>query len=209
MSARRKPLWRWEPSPYLLLFVFVLISGALQASDQPVLFGTALGISVIIALIIVLSLVMAGLKGKRNPDEFGNLLSLDGLTVRESESTTERMTRIEDTGRHRHSIAAATAYSDENFTAVLVPDATRWLARRYRVGVQLVAGSRVFHVGFLAPALGDELNALLTPLSEENIFVQVPAEVGEERGAYTVSLNISGVQATIETHNTLGSPSHD
>ncbi|TAM67684.1 MAG: hypothetical protein EPN48_13765 [Microbacteriaceae bacterium] len=194
---RRKPLWRWEPAGYILLFLLLFVTSALQVTGPVIAFWVFLGVTAAVALIVLAGLFGAGARGRRNPDAYGNLTTLAGLTLVPTPPSDAARTVVSDASRHQNAIDAAAAFGGGTLTAVLVPRATRWLGRRYRVAVHLVAGAnqRVFHAGFLPLALGDEWHALLLPLRAEGRYLLVPATVFGDRRPFSVELDLGSASA--------------
>jgi hypothetical protein len=77
---------------------------------------------------------------------------------------------------------------------VLVPRASRWLSRRYRIGVQLAGGDRPRHAGFLSPAADDRWRELLDGMREHGRYVRVPALITGGSRPYGVELDLSGLE---------------
>jgi len=59
-ATRRKRLWRWEPAGYILLFLMLFVTSALQVTGPAVAFWIPLGLSVVVALIVVTEVFNSG-----------------------------------------------------------------------------------------------------------------------------------------------------
>ena len=105
------------------------------------------------------------------------------------------MVPVEDANRHQPAIELARLYGGAEQHAVLVPRASRWLSRRYRIGVQLVGGDRPRHAGFLGRSAEDRWVDLLDGLREGGDYVRVPAIVVGASRPYGVDLDLSGLEA--------------
>ncbi|MEO8908335.1 MAG: hypothetical protein ABI310_09705 [Microbacteriaceae bacterium] len=199
MRSRRKPIWQWEPAAYILLFLLLFVTSALQVTGPTVAFWIFLGLAGAVALIVVFGLFGSGRRGRRNPDAYGNLTTLTGLILVPTPESENARTVVADTARHQNAIDAAAAFGGDTLSAVLVPRATRWLGRRYRVAVQLVAGDgqRIFHAGFLPLELGEDWDALLLPLRADGRYLRVRAFILGTRRPFAVELDLGSVTAAL------------
>jgi hypothetical protein len=195
VSARAKPLVSWSPFWYLTFFAALLVTSALQQSATPV-FLTAVVITALFALALVVGLVVTGRRPPGQRDADGLLRSLDGVRTVESLGTGSQ-TVVADTTRHQGSIAAALALGDNATTAIIVPRATRWLGRRYRVAVQLAAGTRLFHAGFLNDEAQANWDRRLTAAAADGCFLSVPAIVVGSSRPLAVSVDLGGIDDTL------------
>ncbi|WP_448809581.1 hypothetical protein [Agromyces bauzanensis] len=197
MPARRsKPLTRWEPFPFLVLLVLLLLTGIVRPDWPPVLFWALVVLIVAAAGWLVAVLVRSGRTA--NPDQWGDLSTLDGLDVVDAprrERQVRSVVPVEDANRHQPAIELARLHGGAEQPAVLVPRASRWLSRRYRVGVQLVGGDRPRHAGFLGRAAEERWLELLDGLRERGRYVRVPAIVTGASRPHGVELDLSGLEA--------------
>lgn len=197
MPARRsKPLTRWEPFPFLVLLVLLLLTGIVRPDAPPALFWAFIGLVVVALAWLVVSVVRSARRG--NPDQWGDLSTLDGLDVVDAprrERQVRSVVPVEDTQRHQPAIDLALLHGGAEQEAVLVPRASRWLSLRYRIGVQLVGGDRPRHAGFLGRAADERWLELLDALRERGRYVRVPAIVTGASRPHGVELDLSGLEA--------------
>ena len=200
MSApRRKPLLAWEPLPLFVLFGLLVLTGLIRPDAPPALFWPFT-----VVVLVVLGWFVAALvrdARRRNPDQWGDLSTLDGLAVVDAprrEREVRSVVPVDDTNRHQPAIELARLYGGPEQHAVLVPRASRWLSLRYRIGVQLVGGDRPRHAGFLGRAAEDRWIDLLDGLRERDEFVRVPALITRDSRPYGVELDLSGLIALAE-----------
>lgn len=193
-APRSKPLLSWEPLPFLVLVVLLLLTGVVRPESPPVLLW-ALILGIIAALVwLMLSLVRAS--RQRNPDQWGDLSTLEGLTLVDASRVAREVRSVvpvDDVRRHQPAIELARIHGGTEQSAVLVPRASRWLKRRYRIGVQLVGGDRPRHAGFLSRAAEDRWIELLDGRLERGEYVRVPAIITGASRPYGVELDLSGL----------------
>lgn len=196
---RRKPLLAWEPFPYLVVIVLLLGTGFIRPDAPPWLLWPFLAL--LVAAIGYLAYRFVQERRPANPDRWGDLSTLDGLEVVDAPGAARQVrtvTPVEDTGRHQAAIDLARVQGGAEQDAVLVPRASRWLSRRYRVGVQLVGGARPRHAGFLRPDAEARWADALDALRERGEYVRVPAFVAGASRPFKVELDLSGLER-IET----------
>lgn len=198
---RRKPLWRWEPAAYILLFLLLFATSAVQAAGAELAFWIFLALTGAFILALVLQMVTVARNGPGNPDASGNLTTLAGLGLISVAASDAAETRVADTRRHHNAIDAARAFGGDTLSAVLVPHATRWLGRRFRVAVHLVSGERIFHAGFLPSDLDDSWNALLYPLRQRAQYLRVPASVTGDNRPFTVGVDLGSASVAVAIAN--------
>ena len=200
MSApRRKPLLAWEPLPLFVLLGLLVLTGLIRPDGPPALFWP-FTVVVLVALGWVVAALVRDAR-RRNPDQWGDLSTLDGLAVVDAprrEREVRSVVPVDDTNRHQPAIELARLYGGPEQHAVLVPRASRWLSLRYRIGVQLVGGDRPRHAGFLGRAAEDRWIDLLDGLRERDEFVRVPALITRDSRPYGVELDLSGLIALAE-----------
>ncbi len=200
MSApRRKPLLAWEPLPLFVLFGLLVLTGLIRPDGPPALFWPFTAVVLVAVGWFVAALVRDA--RRRNPDQWGDLSTLDGLAVVDAprrEREVRSVVPVDDTNRHQPAIELARLYGGSEQYAVLVPRASRWLSLRYRIGVQLVGGDRPRHAGFLGRAAEDRWIDLLDGLRERDEFVRVPALITRDSRPYGVELDLSGLAALAE-----------
>jgi hypothetical protein len=202
MPARRsKPITRWEPAPFLVLVVLLLLTTFVRPDAPPVLFWGLIVLIVAALGWLVVSLVRSA--RRENPDQWGDLATLEGLEIVDAprrSSAVRAVVPVDDTQRHQPAIELARLHSGAEQAAVLVPRASRWLSRRYRIGVQLVVGDRPRHAGFLGRASEDRWVELLDGLREDGRFVRVPALITGAARPYGVDLDLSGLDDGVAGH---------
>lgn len=191
---RFKPLLSWEPFPFLVVLVLLLITGFIRP-DAP---------AWVLWPFLVLLVAAIGYLGYRfmrerrptNPDRWGDLASLDGLELVDAPGE-ERVVRtvapVDDVQRHQPAIDLARVHGGAEQHAVLVPRASRWLSPRYRVGVQLVGGDRPRHAGFLRADAETRWAGTLDALRTRGAYVRVPALITGASRPFGVELDLSGL----------------
>ncbi|WP_022901707.1 hypothetical protein [Humibacter albus] len=194
----RKPLWRWEPGPYLLLLLLLLATGTVKPERWPVLFDVLLVVTIAVAAGVIVLLVVQARSGPRNPDSFGVLRDLDGLRLLPVAPSDAPPTPVIGTQQHQSAIDSTRARAGGTPTAVLVPDATRWLGLRLRVAVHLVAVDRVYHVGFLPERAVARYNDGLRAPASRGEYVAVPARVNGETRPFRVELDLGSLAGVVD-----------
>ena len=195
-APRSKPLTRWEPMPFLVVFVLLLLTGVVRPDGAPILLWVLVALLLASLAWLVVSLVRS--TRRSNPDQWGDLSSLDGILLIDAprrEREVRTVVPVEDTQRHQPAIELARLHGGTEQHAVLVPRASRWLSRRYRIGVQLVGGDRPRHAGFLRRDAEERWVELLDGLRERGDYVRVPAIVTGAARPYGVELDLSGLPA--------------
>ncbi|GAA1775484.1 hypothetical protein [Agromyces lapidis] len=197
MSApRRKPLLHWEPLPYLVVLVLLIATGGVRPESPPWLFWPFT-----VLLVAALVWLVAGLvRGRRrgNPDQWGDLQTIDGLELVDAprrEREVRQVAPVADAHRHQPAIDLALLHGGADQHAVLVPRASRWLSRRYRIGVQLVGGGTPRHAGFLGDAVDATWRELLDALASEGRYVRVPARITGDSRPHGVELDLGGLES--------------
>ena len=194
-APRSKPLLQWEPLPFLVLLVLLLLTGPIRPDGPPVPFWI-----LVVLVVVAIGWLVASLVGgsrRRNPDQWGDLSTLEGLDVVDAprrEREVRSVVPVDDAQRHQPAIELARLYGGTEQYAVLVPRASRWMSRRYRIGVQLVGGDRPRHAGFLGRAAEERWVDLLDGLRERDAYVRVPAIVTGASRPYGVELDLSGLE---------------
>lgn len=195
-APRSKPLTRWEPMPFLVVFVLLLLTGVVRPDGAPILLWVLVALLLASLAWLVVSLVRS--TRRSNPDQWGDLSSLDGILLIDAprrEREVRTVVPVDDTQRHQPAIELARLHGGTEQHAVLVPRASRWLSRRYRIGVQLVGGDRPRHAGFLRRDAEERWVELLDGLRERGDYVRVPAIVTGAARPYGVELDLSGLPA--------------
>ncbi|MFE6963548.1 hypothetical protein ACFVAJ_00455 [Agromyces sp. NPDC057679] len=197
MSApRRKPLLAWEPLPYLVVLVLLIATGGVRPESPAWVFWPFN-----VLLVAAIAWLVVGLvRGRRrtDPDQWGDLRSLDGLEIVEAphlERAVRQVAPVADTHRHQPAIDLALLHGGADQHAVLVPRASRWLSMRYRIGVQLVGGGTPRHAGFLGDAVDATWRELLDALAVEGRYVRVPARITGDARPHGVELDLGGLES--------------
>ena len=195
-APRSKPLLAWEPLPFLVLIGLLLLTGVIRPEGSPAVFWPFLVLILAACVWLVVSLVRA--VRRTNPDRWGDLSTLDGLEVVDAprrEREVRSVVPVDEVNRHQPAIELARLYGGTEQHAVLVPRASRWLKRRYHIGVQLVGGDRPRHAGFLGRVAEDRWVDVLDGLRQRGIFVRVPAIIVGASRPYGIDLDLSGLDA--------------
>ncbi|UFS60136.1 hypothetical protein [Subtercola endophyticus] len=185
------PLWRWDPFLLGVLIVASLIGTVFERLAVPVL--TPIGLTVVLtigaaaAVLIVLPLFVRSLRR----DGEGTLELGPGISLEEvAASDSDTVLPVVDGKRMQGSIEAAVAHGDAPFTAVLVPRATAWLGRDYRVAVDLLVGGKLYRAGYLPREIDQRVDARLTPLARSAQYVMVPASILNPKKPFTVRVAV-------------------
>ncbi|GAB3386193.1 hypothetical protein GCM10027568_04190 [Humibacter soli] len=191
----RRPLWRWEPGPYLLVLILIVITSAIRPELFPVAYWIFFSITVVAIAGLVVVIVVSFARRSRNPDSAGILRSLEGIELVSVPKTDDPPTPVLIMKRHQQAIDAALSWKGTVTHAVLIPDATRWLGRRIRIAVHLVAEDRPYHVGFLPDLSTERYNEALKVESGSGRYALVTARVMGEPGRRKVDLSLGGLAA--------------
>lgn len=194
----RKPLWRWEPGPYLLLVLLVLVTGSLRPDLFSVAYWILFSITVAVAAALISVFVLRLVRGPRNPDAAGMLTTLDGLDLVPLEPSSAPPTPVIGVQRHQEALYTVHARAGSSPVAVLVPDATRWLGLRIRIAVHLIAAGRVHHVGFLSDISTLRYNAGLHTLAQRRRFVTAVATVVGDARPFALQLDLGALAGVVD-----------
>jgi hypothetical protein len=196
-SPRRKPLWRWEAFLFGVVLVLAVVGSVLARAPWgvagAVLTFVLLVVAVAAAVLLVLPLLRRGGRDSENSRR-----AVDRAAVQELPAAGERMTvPVLETKRRQLGIEAARNRSAGEPLAVLTPDASRWLGRRLRVAVDLVADDgTVYRAGFVPPEIDAALDALVRPATAEGRIVEVPVRILGDQPPFRVEIR---VPATADT----------
>ncbi|BDZ66032.1 hypothetical protein [Agromyces mangrovi Wang et al. 2018] len=198
MSApKRKPLGQWEPLPYLVVLALAVAISLARPEVAPFAFWPLL-VAVTAAAAWLVATLVRDSRSTRNPDRWGDLRTLDGIRVIDAPGLPRAVSGVVpvlDAQRHQSTIDLARIHGGSEQRAVLVPRASRWMSWRYRVGVQLVGGTRPHLAGFLPEVADERWREVLDRLRGHGAYVRVPATiVGAER-PFRVELDLSGLEA--------------
>ncbi|GAB3617931.1 hypothetical protein GCM10027416_24880 [Okibacterium endophyticum] len=203
----RKPLRQWELTPYISVLLYLSLGSAVI----PLTRGPWQTVSFVVvcagAVAIVVWMLVAGRGGQGNPNRDGALTSLDGIRLAEAHPTDGYRTRVHDTHRYQASLDRVARFGSGETRAVLVPDATRWLGRLLRVGVEIVdVDGRASRAGFLSPEHNARWRELLTPLRESGLYVAVPARVTGKERQRTLELDLGDVERVVAETESVFAP---
>lgn len=199
-EPRNKSLLHWEPFSYVLLVVLVILAGSLNPQGAPIAFWIAAVFAAAATVFFLIAFVSYGRRSRLNPDPSGNLRSLADITLVAAEhvdAETNPSVTVADVHRHQTAIEIVRTHGGEQVRAVLVPRSSRWLSRRYRVGVQLVAAGEIRHAGFLPDAVDERWREQLGALRDDDRYVEVPALIRGSQRPFSVDLDVSGLPAAL------------
>jgi hypothetical protein len=188
---------RWEPLPYLVLLVLLVLTGLIRPESGGAFVVLVVAIAAAAAWLIWLFLRE---RRMRDPDPMGDLTRLDGLDLVDAPSAGDALRTVVPVGdahRHQAAIDLARLHGGADQHAVLVPRARRWLSPRYRIGVQLVGDGRPRHAGFVADAADATWRDRLDALRRSDRYVRVPARIEGASRPYRVDLDFSGLPAAV------------
>ncbi|GAA1802093.1 hypothetical protein [Agromyces neolithicus] len=199
-APRSKPLFAWEPFPFIVVGVLLLVTSIVRPDAPPWVLWPFVGVLVVAVAWLAVSLMRGG--RSTNPDQWGDLKTVEGLEFVDAvhmERGVRAVAPVADVRRHQPSIELALLFGGAKQPAVLVPRASRWLSRRYRIGVQLVGADHPRHAGFLEEAADvrwrDGLDALR---QEQGRYVRVPALIVGTARPFTVELDLSGLEEALQ-----------
>ncbi len=180
-----------------MLVALLLLTGVIRP-DGPVVLLVLFVVAVLAALAwLIWSLVRASRRA--NPDQWGDLTTTDGLELVDAPGRprdVRTVVPVDDANRHQPAIELARLYGGAEQHAVLVPRASRWMSRRYRVGVQLVGGDRPRHAGFLGRCRGGPLGRpARRPRERAATTCGSPRSSSAASRPFGVDLDLSGLEA--------------
>ncbi len=188
---------RWEPAPYLVLVVLLVLTGVVRPESGA---GYLLLVAAIMLAGVWLLVGILRERRTKNPDLMGDLTDAGALHLVDAPGVPgahRTVVPVADTHRHQASIDLARLQGGAQQHAVLVPRARRWLSPRYRVGVQLVDGDRPHHAGFLPDDADARWRDRLDGLRAEGRYVRVPARIEGSTRPFRVDLDFSGMGASL------------
>lgn len=199
-APRSKSLLAWEPAPYLLVLVLLVLTGLVRPSSPAWLYWPFL-IALVASLAWLIVVLLRARRERPNPDRWGDLTTLDGLEVVDApgrEREVRSVIPVTEVHRHQAAIELARIHGGADQHAVLVPRSSRWLSLRYRVGVQLVGGDRPRHAGFLSDAGAAPWIEQLDALRLRGEYVRVPARITGAGRPFGVDLDASGLAEALD-----------
>jgi hypothetical protein len=171
----RRPLWRWEPGPYLLLLLLVMITGSIDPRYLLVAYIVFVVLTIAAAAVVVATIAAGTVRRRRDPLASGVVRSVERLNLVELDRSDAPATPVIDTYRHRSALEAAQAMTVGSPRALLVPDSARWYGLRLRIAVHLLADTRAYHAGYLPDRSTLRYNAGLATLAASGCHVVAPA----------------------------------
>ena len=198
-APRSKSLFAWEPSPFIVVGVLLLLTSIVRPEAPPWVLWPFVAVLVVAVAWLAVALMRSG--GKANPDQWGDLKTLEGLEIVDAlhvERGVRAVAPVADVHRHQPAIELALLFGGTQQSAVLVPRASRWLSRRYRIGVQLGGGGHPRHAGFLQEAADVRWRDALDALRQRGRYVRVPAHIVGTARPFAVELDLSGLEAALE-----------
>lgn len=191
---------RWEPLPFLVLVVLLVLTGVVRPESGPAFVAL---VAAIVLAGLWLAAVLLRERRTRDPDTMGDLTTLDGLDLLDAPSARgdlRTVVPVIDVQRHQAAIDLARLHGGPEQHAVLVPRARRWLSPRFRIGVQLVGDGRPRHAGFVAESAEATWRDRLDELGAARRFVRVPARIEGASRPFRVDLDLSGLPAALGEH---------
>ena len=192
-TRRWKPFWRWEAFLFAMVLVLAIGANFVSRADWPVV-GPILGIALLVLAVVIAVLLILPLFLRNGRDSENTRKSLEGVELVEIEPT--KTLRVVETERRQNAIDAARAKSHGPVTAVLTPDASRWLGRELRVAVDLIGDDgQIYRAGFVPRDVDLDLGAELRPLAARRAAVVVPVTIGGASRPFTVDFGLGPVPA--------------
>ncbi len=190
-ARKWKPLWRWEVFLFAVVLVLAMAASVVSRVDWPV-GGPILTIGLLVLALAAAAALVVPLVLSTGRDSENTRTTLAGIELVPFEQTPSRSIRVLESERRQTAIGAARAKSaDDELVAVLTPDASRWLGRRLRVAVDLIAGDGTIHrAGFVPPELDADLDARLQPLVRDRKAATVPARIVDAGGERAKPLRV-------------------
>lgn len=190
---RRKPLWRSELFLLGLVLLLAIVAGLVSRTDLgvagAVLSGALLVLALVAAALLVVPLVRRG-----RPDAESARVTIAGIDL--VDLPAELRVPVEDTRYRQTSLDAALARADTELSAILTPDATRWLGRELRVAVDLIAADGEVHrVGFLPRDVDAQWSEPLRGLAAHGAVARVRAAARTTTRPYSVDVFLGPVPA--------------
>lgn len=171
--SRKLPLFDWEP---FLLGIVLLAALAASLTVRLAVTGTIVGvIAALVALPAIVQLVRIGLRTGGERNSASRLVRLDGFDLRPV--ATDGTLMLDETNRRQDSIDLALGWTENSFTVVLWPSATRWLGRELRTEAYFVGGPRPARAGFLPRGTDASIGEALESLRDTGVLVTVDARI--------------------------------
>ena len=187
------PLWRWDPFLVAVVLSLSIVAGIFQRIAVPIVSQVMVIALLVIAVAAALVLLAPFAVPRLRRDAEGSLtLTEHTVLLPVSDSSPRETFPVVDSARYQASIDAAYARGGGSHTAVLVPRATRWLRRDYRVAVDLTIGTRVYRAGFLPQQIDQQLDAKLIGLAARHENVTVSAFIRETKRPYSLTVQVPG-----------------
>ncbi|MCS5719642.1 hypothetical protein N1027_16035 [Herbiconiux sp. CPCC 205763] len=192
-TRRWKPFWRWEAFLFAMVLVLAIAANFVTRADWPVL-GPIFAIVLLVGAVGIAVLLVLPLFLPNGRDSENTRKSLEGVELLEVDPT--KTLRVVDSDRRQNAIDAAQAKTSGPVTAVLTPDASRWLGRELRVAVDLIGGDgQIYRAGFVPPEVDLELGAALRRLAARRAAVVVPVTIHGSARPFTVDFGLGEIPA--------------
>ncbi|WP_382305903.1 hypothetical protein [Herbiconiux sp. UC225_62] len=188
LTRRWKPFWRWEAFLFAMVLALAIAANFVTCADWPVV-GPILAVVLLMLAVVIAVLLVLPLFRRNGRDSENTRKSLEGVELLEIEPTTTL--RVAESERRQNAIDAAAAKTSGPMTAVLTPDASRWLGRELRVAVDLIGGDgQIYRAGFVPREVDLELGAGLRALATRRTAVVVPVTINGSRRPFTVDFGL-------------------
>ncbi|MGD8167103.1 hypothetical protein ACEXOS_007740 [Herbiconiux sp. P16] len=193
LTRRWKPFWRWEAFLFAMVLVLAIAANFVTRANWPVA-GPILAIVLLVLAVAIAVLLVLPLFRRNGRDSENTRKSLEGVELLEVEPT--KTLRVVESERRQNAIDAAHAKTTGPLTAVLTPDASRWLGRELRVAVDLIGGDgQIYRAGFVPPEVDPELSAELRTLAARRAAVVVPVTINGSGRPFTVDFGLGAIPA--------------
>ncbi|SDZ01106.1 hypothetical protein [Herbiconiux ginsengi] len=193
LTRRWKPFWRWEAFLFAMVLVLAIAASFVTRADWPVV-GPILGIVLLVLAVVIAVLLLLPLFHRNGRDSENTRKSLEGVELLEVEP--EKTLRVVESDRRQNAIDAARAKTTGPLSAVLTPDASRWLGRELRVAVDLIAGDgQIYRAGFVPREVDIELGTELRALAARRAAIVVPVTITGSGRPFTVDFGLGPIPA--------------
>ncbi|ARJ05547.1 hypothetical protein DVJ78_10790 [Humibacter sp. BT305] len=190
---RRKPLWRSELFLLALVLLLAIVAGLVSRTELGVV-GVVLSGALLVLALVAAALLVVPLVRRGRPDAESARVTVAGVDL--VDLPAELRVPVDDTRHRQTSLDAALARSGADLSAVLTPDATRWLGRELRVAVDLIAGDGEIHrVGFLPRDVDAQWSERLRELAAHGAVARVRAVARTTTRPYAVDVFLGPVPA--------------
>jgi hypothetical protein len=176
-----------------MVLVLAIAANGVSRADWP-LVGPILTIALLVIAVVIAVLLVLPLLRRTGRDSENTRKSVEGLELIAVEPT--RTLRVAESERRQNSIDAARAKSRGAISAVLTPDASRWLGRELRVAVDILGSDgQIYRAGFVPREVDAELGAELRALARRRAAVVVPVTINGTERPFTVDFGLGDIPA--------------